>query len=746
MAQSVYIKIRDIYRRRGNLLYWFLFALLISTWFGYYFIYRPSQIIVARKIDMPMVIHRKLMISKPFSGARPRKNNRLDALVMLDVSGSMTWNDPQQLALVGIKLLADLLDPKDRLGICFFNDRVVKEKRVFLLGPNQYKRKNILKKFTKIFYGGGNNLGMALYRGLSQMRRVSAGRRAVVFFTDAQDNGPFNFRTKYSRADIRLLPVGFGSSINPDVFSLMSYEPYLSVKLADDLLPAFAKIFSRISDSIPRTLSEVSGKYSFSFKDKIDGFDVVALQDGANPINVTLYDAKGKVIKKGTPGFYKASESHYLVLKVGRKLLPRLNNGAHYVATAVFSPAPKDILLIPRYDFWLRVDLGSFQSKKKQGFIRSARLLNTRGSIVNPSGLRMEVVMDGPAGRMTWPLKKHVTTKGVFQGNFPFGQAGSYSFFVRAITTSFKKQSRRFQFKYRERFTYKFTPEAGDWGKIKKGKSIALTFKPLQTQYLNVAGEQFKLKLDWKKGQSNLRLSDNSVRVFSVLTNETLVRTYSGFPLLKPGTTIGSNFGYLNVKHLSSKGQRLPVSVTVVDLTLFEKIWPLIVTFLMLGSALYIFIRLVRYTPFNSRLSIFEYSDGMLFSKKIVHPGNRWMFGKPKIYFSNGSFLTPGQSGRVIHFFKKKDADGEAQEQDELLMVMSGKNKKITKGISKDKKYDRISYLPNSNYVLDGAILVVLAYGNHRNYNEMLKKMEERLERYRELYDRNFSDKPELLK
>lgn len=744
MSQSLTVKIRDLYRRRGNLLYWTIFALLIGGWFGWYFIYKPSLITVSRRADLDLILNRKVMMTKK-PGARPRNNNRLDSLLVLDVSGSMQGNDPDKLALTGTRLLADLLEPKDRMGVCYFNHGIARQFNIIPLGPDQAGQKKRIKATTKIKYDGGTAIMTALRRALFTMQKVNAGRKAVVFFTDANASGKFNTRAVFARNDIRLLPVGFGPSVNQKIFKTMSYEPFLTVQKPQDLLSTFAKIFSRISDSVPRTLSAIDGKYSFKFNDQIDGFNLVVLQDRSAPVKVSLYDAQGKQVTKGTKGLYLGRDPRYLVVKAGKALLPRFNSSSGYTASAVFSPPPKQVLLIPRYDFWLRVNLGKFNINKKQGTITSARLLDSRGKVVNPAGLKMEAVMEGPVGRKTWPLKPHATSSGVFHGKIPFGVQGNYNFFVRAITSGFKKQSRRFQFGYREKFYYKLAQEAGNWGKIKKGKTLALRIRPRQTQYLNAAGEQFSLRLNWKRAPSKLTLSKNKIQVYPALTNETLVRTKAGFPFLMPGTTVGSNYGHLEMTHPTAGKQQVPLSLTVTDLTLLEKLWPLLVTFVVLGTALYLFFRLIRYVPFDPRLSVFEFSDGMLMAKRIVHPGNRWLFGKPVLKFSDGSYLTPGESGKGVFFFQKKHTEEEGRLQDELLEVLSGRQEAEAQNPGKQRQYDRKPYLADSNYVLDGAKLVMLARGNRRRYNEMLQKMENRMERYVELQGRDYSERPELL-
>jgi len=111
----------------------------------------------------------------------------LDAVLLLDSSGSMRITDPKKLRLEGIELFSQLLSPEDRLGIISFDDtaRTIRELNAF---PPE-ERKTFGQQLSEIPDSGGfSNIKVAIEAAFEMLQKTGRpdASKIIVLFSDGK--------------------------------------------------------------------------------------------------------------------------------------------------------------------------------------------------------------------------------------------------------------------------------------------------------------------------------------------------------------------------------------------------------------------------------------------------------------------------------------------------------------------------------------------------------------------------------
>lgn len=111
------------------------------------------------------------------------ESDKFEIAFVIDDSGSMSSNDPQNLRLEATKNFVEILEEKDKYSIIEFEDSA---NTLQELTNDKEKVTEAVKKFGS---GGGTNIASGLEKGIEVLDTNSESSRVIVLLTDGEDNG-----------------------------------------------------------------------------------------------------------------------------------------------------------------------------------------------------------------------------------------------------------------------------------------------------------------------------------------------------------------------------------------------------------------------------------------------------------------------------------------------------------------------------------------------------------------------------
>lgn len=145
-----------------------------------------------------IILVQQLAFIKPVYGVDPNAAN-IDAMMVIDVSGSMKASDPNRLAQEAIKLFTDMMSEKgDKIGLVAYSHRIVTERAMVPLDDEH--EKNEFKNFVKsLVPNGDTDISLGLKRAIKilETSRDPNNKPVIVILADGNnDLGKNNPRTE----------------------------------------------------------------------------------------------------------------------------------------------------------------------------------------------------------------------------------------------------------------------------------------------------------------------------------------------------------------------------------------------------------------------------------------------------------------------------------------------------------------------------------------------------------------------
>ena len=136
----------------------------------------------------------------------------IDVALIIDSSGSMTWNDPQGLRKEAAKIFVDTAQNNDQIAIVDFDSW---SHLRWLLQPLTENRDSIKSAVDLIDSSGGTSLSAGLIEGYNQLNSsTKTYKKAAVFLTDGV--GSYNNEAElYKNYCWPIYTIGLGYSTNP---------------------------------------------------------------------------------------------------------------------------------------------------------------------------------------------------------------------------------------------------------------------------------------------------------------------------------------------------------------------------------------------------------------------------------------------------------------------------------------------------------------------------------------------------
>lgn len=722
MNKPIGVVLKDFYGRYGKKLWTLVVILLLLFWF--YIIYiqdeaKSYQYLESDQLLFEFARNIKLVGSFP----KPDKPNlgalKTNSQVIIDISGSMNQSDPTRLALESAKMFIDLLNDESYVSVILFNHGLALDSAFYKITKDKEKtEKDEIKKQLDVFYEGGTNIDLALNKGFEKaikQKQVSKNvnfnyKDIIVFFTDAQVTSVQDVRQKLKDNDITLFPIGFGPAYYTNIFQYMSYENPYYVKNADDLPQTYASIYSKIFNTKPYTPTKTDVGYEIISNKNIPQLNLIAIYDDTTNLQYKLYKGDKEIDLNNDPDIYTSLTKKYLVIKIKNNSWDK----KYYFKSLL---VPKSIIVIPVYNFFISVDFSDLDLITKEVQVKSISVIDSFGNIINDPSINFYVYLDGPNKRTIKKIENKIAD-GVYSGSFKFDEAGDYKFYFVAESPGYIIESTSYNCEFAETYNLKATNSNYDVNYIRPGVKLKIPIFIKSSGYLGNVGETlfFKEKeqiYGLKLLTDNLTFSNNNPQNFLEIELKK-----GKYPFIK-GCNPGKKQYVLNLSN-SSVSFDININLNIVDLPFFEKYKYLILTLILYAIALFIVLRLIKYIPFDTRLTMIRYSQGMINYRTISHPGNNWLFGKAELKIGKDCVIVPVSSNKETLCLIKKNKVKSKEKDKDILDI--------------NKEY----YYVDNQVIYDGDGFIFFTKSRKRNYRELSLKFESLLKKLKNRYGKNF--------
>jgi len=167
---------------------------------------------------------------------------------LIDNSGSMDDNDPDDIRYMGLHLFVEYMDTDDKASVIPFAD-YAKESCGFTYNSNSLEKCISSAQSTDL--GGGTDIGAALTHGLNMIEPQS-GLRTILLLTDG--NATYDadyFKELAEEKGIIIYTLGLGSQVDSNNLSQTATDTgaYYFISNADDILDVYNEIMTIIKYS-----------------------------------------------------------------------------------------------------------------------------------------------------------------------------------------------------------------------------------------------------------------------------------------------------------------------------------------------------------------------------------------------------------------------------------------------------------------------------------------------------------------
>ncbi len=187
------------------------------------------------------------------------ESSNVDVALIIDSSGSMSWNDPKDDRLEAAKMFIDIINfnpagisGADQIAVVNFDSSVKVQKGLTRVGGNETVLKSAI---DKIGSSGATNIGGGLLVGYNELNSVAANpehKKAAILLTDGEHNTgthPLSVVPDYKAKGWPIYTIGFTTEADVKILKDISEETggeyYTSLK-SDTL----KDIYTRISQSV----------------------------------------------------------------------------------------------------------------------------------------------------------------------------------------------------------------------------------------------------------------------------------------------------------------------------------------------------------------------------------------------------------------------------------------------------------------------------------------------------------------
>ncbi|MEV4706224.1 VWA domain-containing protein [Actinoplanes sp. NPDC049316] len=182
----------------------------------------------------------------------------LDLSLVLDSSGSMSWNDPNGLRRSSAKNFVDALLPNDRAAVVDFDDYAQ------VLQPLTSDKAAVKAAIDRVDDWGGTNIAAGVRAGTDLLLANGDPKRAriAILLTDGEGYYDQSLTDRARINDISIYTIGLGYSVDTALLSSIANRTggkYYNVATAADLPQVFRRISEETGGGDPNTTKDTDG-------------------------------------------------------------------------------------------------------------------------------------------------------------------------------------------------------------------------------------------------------------------------------------------------------------------------------------------------------------------------------------------------------------------------------------------------------------------------------------------------------
>lgn len=322
-----------------------------------------------------IILVQQLALVQPVYGVDPNVAN-IDAMMVIDVSGSMKASDPNRLAQEAIKLFTDMMSEKgDKIGLVAYSHKIVTERAMVPL-DDEYE-KNEFKNFVKgLTPSGDTDISLGLKRAIKilETSRDPNNKPLIVILADGNnDLGKNNSRTEgdvdkdmkdaldqAQKEGYPMYTIGLNADgkLNSDFLKDISSQTggkFFETTSADDLPDILSEIFADHSQSKVMNMGTIQA--STQFQDLTITIPNASVKEAnislmsKEDIEVELYNPAGEQVAVPSDEVIYSKSTTYTLLKI---LNP--NQGDWILKVKGIDGDQVKINLIFNYDLGLKLE------------------------------------------------------------------------------------------------------------------------------------------------------------------------------------------------------------------------------------------------------------------------------------------------------------------------------------------------------------------------------------------------------
>lgn len=165
-------------------------------------------------------------------GTVPGDRPDVSTALIVDSSGSMSWNDPEDRRRDAARAFLAASDPSDEVAVIDFDDSSRVASPAVQVGSN---RQALFDAIATIDSDGGTDLGAGLDEGCNALQQATGTKRAALFFTDG--DGSYNDEAAcFASKGWSVYTFGLGTSVNSAVLEEIANTTGGSYRALDSAL------------------------------------------------------------------------------------------------------------------------------------------------------------------------------------------------------------------------------------------------------------------------------------------------------------------------------------------------------------------------------------------------------------------------------------------------------------------------------------------------------------------------------